>query len=51
MKPATVVEIIVIIVLAIAIILYLMRRNVKDEEDINPELTKALEDEKKNEKK
>jgi hypothetical protein len=51
MKQATVIEIIVIVILAIAFILYLMRRNVKDEEDTNPKLTKALEDEKKEEKK
>ena len=44
MKTATVIEIIFVIVLAVALILYLMRRNVKDEEDNNPDLTKAFKD-------
>jgi len=42
MKTATVIEIIFVIVLAVALILYLMRRNVKDEENNNPDLTKAF---------
>jgi short subunit fatty acids transporter len=44
MKPASIIEIVIIVVLAIALILYLMRRNIKDEEDIDPELTKAFKD-------
>jgi hypothetical protein len=47
MKTRTVIEIIIVIVLAIAFIIYLMRKNVKDEEDTDPELTKTLEDAKK----
>jgi len=46
MKPASIIEIVIIVVLAVALILYLIGRNIKDEEDIAPELTKALEDEK-----
>jgi hypothetical protein len=49
MKEATVIEIIVIVGLAIALVIYLMRRNVKDEENTNPKLTKALKDAKKDE--
>lgn len=44
MKPASVIEIVIIVVLAVALILYLMRKNIKDEEDIEPELTKAFKD-------
>jgi uncharacterized protein YneF (UPF0154 family) len=51
MKTTTIIEIIVIIVLAIAFIIYLVRRNIKDEKDINPELTKALKDVEKNKQK
>lgn len=47
MEKATILEIGIAIALAVAFILFLIRRNVKDEEDTNPELTKALEDEKK----
>ncbi|EHQ29111.1 FeoB-associated Cys-rich membrane protein [Mucilaginibacter paludis] len=47
MEKATIFEIIAAIVLAVAFIIFLIRRNVKDEEDTNPELTKALEEEKK----
>lgn len=50
MKTSAIVEIISIVILAIAFIIYLMRRNIKDEEDIDPELTKALEDTKKDQK-
>ena len=50
MKPASIIEIVVIVVLAIAFILYLMRRNVKDEEDSDPELTKAFKDADKEQK-
>lgn len=42
MKPATIGEIIVIVVLAIAIIIYLARKNAKDEENTNPDLTDAI---------
>jgi len=48
MKPASVIEIVIIVILAVAFILYLMRKNVKDEEDIDPELTKAFKDAEKN---
>jgi hypothetical protein len=44
MKPASIIEIVIIVVLAVAFILYLMRKNVKDEEDSDPELTKAFKD-------
>lgn len=51
MKPASVIEIVIIVILAVAFILYLMRRNIKDEEDIDPELTKAFKDAEKDESK
>jgi len=50
MKTGTIIEIIIVIILAIAFVIYLMRRNLKDEENIDPELTKALEDAKKKSK-
>ena len=50
MKTDTIVEIIIVIILSIAFIVYLTRRNLKDEKDIDPELTKALEDAKKESK-
>lgn len=37
--------IVIIILLALGFILLLVRRNVKDEQDINPELTDELEKE------
>jgi len=51
MKTTTIIEIIVIIVLAIAFIIYLVRRNIKDEKDTNPDLTRALKDVEKNKQK
>lgn len=51
MKTATIIEIIIVIILAIAFVIYLIRRNLKDEEDIAPELTKGLQDAKKNNQK
>ncbi|WP_348049618.1 hypothetical protein [Mucilaginibacter sp.] len=51
METSTIIEIVIAIVLAIAFILFLIRRNVADEQDINPELTDALEDEKEDIKK
>jgi preprotein translocase subunit YajC len=47
METSTIIEIIIAVIVAIAFILFLIRRNVADEQDINPELTDALEDEKK----
>lgn len=44
MKSASIWEITVIVVLAVVFIIYLIRKNVKDEEDNNPDLTNALKD-------
>lgn len=50
MKTGTIIEIVIIIILAIAFVIYLTRRNIKDEKDTNPEFTKAFEDENKHAK-
>lgn len=44
MKGTTIFEIVIIVILAIAFVVFLFVRNIKDEEDNNPELTKALKD-------
>jgi len=42
MKATTIIEIVVVIILTMAFIIFLIRRNMKDIEDTNPELTEAL---------
>jgi len=49
MKPATTCEIIVIVILAIALVIYLVIKNIKDEQDIAPGLGDVAEND--NEKK
>ena len=44
MKGTTIFEIAIVVVLAVAFIIFLIRRNIKDVEDANPDLTKALKD-------
>jgi len=51
METSTLVEIVAAIVLVIAVILFLVRRNAVDAKNTNPELSDALEDEKKEIKK
>ena len=44
MKGTSIFEIVIIAVLAFALIIFLIIRNIKDVEDTNPDLTKALKD-------
>ena len=50
MEGATIFEIVIIIVLAVALMIFLIRRNIKDVKNPNPDLTKALEDTEKESK-